>query len=104
MKIAIIVREETADVCTGKGCLDAFYKRKDAFEDYGQDVELIAFTHHGGDFEKKLNRLKENGVDVIHLSSCMRSKCPDYEALIERLQADFTVVGYTHGAKVRAQG
>lgn len=99
MKIAIIVREETADRCIGKGCLDAFYQRKDAFEAYDSDTELIAFTHHGGDLEHKLERLKENGVDTVHLSTCMRAKCDEYETLAYELSKDFNVIGYTHGPK-----
>lgn len=98
MKIAILVRAETADKCIGKGCLNAFYQRKDAFETYDESVEMVAFTHHGGDLEHKIERFKENGVEVVHLSSCMRSKYPDYEKLALALSKDFKVVGYTHGS------
>jgi predicted metal-binding protein len=97
MKIAIIVRSETLDKCTGKGCLNAFFKKLDAFAPYAENTQLIGFTQDGGDLEKKITKLKELGVDVVHLSSCIRGKNDDYEVLAHRLAQDFAVVGYTHG-------
>lgn len=106
MKIAIIVREETMLRCTGGGCLNAFFQRLDSFARYEDrdDVELVAFTHNGGDLEKKIATLKKKAVDVVHLSSCTRGKDPNYEALAQRLSEDFTVVGYTHGGEVGSTG
>lgn len=101
MKVAILVREETADKCVGKGCLRAFWNQQDAFESYPEDAELIAFTHIGGDLDHKIARLKEYGVEVVHLSSCLRAKYEGYEALKTRLEKDFQVVGYTHGSQER---
>ncbi len=98
MKIAILVRPETADRCIGKGCLNAFNSRQDAFSAYGTDVELIGFTHTGGDLDHKIARLREHGVQVVHLSTCLRAKSEDYEALAQRLSEDFQVMGYTHGS------
>ena len=98
MKIVILVREETADRCIGKGCFKAFNNRADAFAEYGSDAELIGFTHTGGDLEHKIARFIEHEVDVVHLSSCMRAKSDDYEALAKRLSKDFKVVGYSHGS------
>lgn len=74
MKIAILVREKTMERCTGKGCLNAFFQRKDAFSQYGADAELITFSHEGGDIEHKIESMLKNGVEVVHLSSCMRGK------------------------------
>jgi predicted metal-binding protein len=96
-KIAIIVRSETLDKCTGKGCLKAFFQRLDSFSHYDQDCQLIGFTQETGDLEKKINKLKESGVNTVHLSSCLRGKSADYEALAQRLSEDFAVIGYTHG-------
>lgn len=96
-KIAILVRKETLERCTGKGCLKAFFNRKDAFAAYG-DAELVAFTHAGGDIDRKIEMLLKSGVDTVHLSSCLRAKAPDYEELGKKLAAHFQVVGYTHGA------
>jgi len=97
-KIAIIVRNATLDKCTGKGCLNAFFQRLDAFAPYDEHTQLVGFTQESGDLEKKIAKLKELGVEVVHLSSCLRGKSDDYAALAERLSQDFAVVGYTHGA------
>lgn len=98
MKIAIIVRNETSNRCTGKGCLKAFFKRIDAFKDYNEDVELVGFTHSGGDIDYKIEKLINNGVDVVHLSTCMRAKSAEYESLAKKLSKHFDVVGYSHGS------
>ncbi|KYZ76119.1 hypothetical protein AXX12_06660 [Anaerosporomusa subterranea] len=97
MKIAILVREETMQRCTGKGCLNAFFQRKDAFARYGDEAELVTFSHSGGDIDHKIEMMLKNGVDVVHLSSCTRGKSPNYETLAQRLAEHFDVVGYTHG-------
>lgn len=99
MKIAIIVREETMQNCTGKGCFKAFFGRKDSFEGYGEDAEIIVFTHEGGNFDKKVQRMIDEEIDVVHLSTCMRGKSEAYEELAEKLSEHFKVVGYTHGSK-----
>ncbi len=97
MKIAVLINTDTSYRCTGSGCLKAFTNRIDAFESYGADAELCGFTHVGGDLDKKIARFKKNGIEAVHLSSCLRSKYEGYEDLIVRLSADFKVVGYTHG-------
>lgn len=99
MKIAILVREETMQRCSGRGCLNAFFQRKDAFERYEGPIELVAFSHAGGDIEHKIEMMIKNGVDVVHLSSCLRGKASNYEALAKRLGEHFSVVGFTHGAE-----
>lgn len=101
MKIGILVREETMRICTGKGCLNAFGQRKDSFTRYTEELELLAFTHTGGDLERKINSMVQAGIEYVHLSSCLRARSPDYAALVERLSEYFTVVGYTHGPEVR---
>lgn len=100
MKIAILIREETADKCTGKGCLKAFFSRVDGFEIYNNrsDVELCGFFHSGGELDGKLNKMKDAGVQVIHVSTCMRGKYEGYAELVEKLSADFDVIGYSHGS------
>jgi predicted metal-binding protein len=98
MKIAILVREETMERCTGKGCLNAFFQRKDAFVRYEGEIELIAFSHTGGDMDRKIETMIKNGVDVVHLSTCLRGKAENYETLANTLSEHFDVVGYTHGS------
>ena len=97
-KIAIIVRNETLHNCTGRGCLNAFFQRIDAFADYDDAVQLVSFTHEHGDLEKKIATLKANGVDTVHLSSCLRGKSERYGELAERMARDFNVIGYSHGS------
>lgn len=106
MKIAIIVREETMMRCTGSGCMNAFFQRIDSFARYAdrQDVELVSFTHNGGEIEKKIDVLKKKGVDAVHLSSCIRGKDTNYETLAKRLSEHFAVVGYTHGEEIGSTG
>ena len=99
MKIAILVREETMQRCTGRGCLNAFFQRKDAFAGYGADAELVTFSHAGGDIEHKIAMMLKNGVETVHLSTCMRGKAKNYDDLAKHLSRHFNVVGYTHGAK-----
>lgn len=100
IKIAILVREETMQRCTAKGCLRSFFARTESFAIYKScPVELIGFLHNGGDLEHKLARLKKAGVQVIHVSTCMRAKDPMYAELIEKLAGDFDVIGYTHGVE-----
>jgi predicted metal-binding protein len=97
LKIAILVREETTAKCTGKGCLRSFFAKIESFGRYqDQPVDLIGFFHNGGDLDHKLARMKNAGVQVIHLSSCMRSKDEGYGDLIREMGHDFDVIGYTH--------
>jgi len=99
IKIAILVRQETMDKCTGKGCLRTFFSRTEGFARYqDKEIELVGFFHSGGDLEYKLNRMKEAGVQVIHVSTCMRGKYV-YNELVEKIGRDFDVIGYTHGSK-----
>lgn len=100
MKIAILVREETLNRCTGKGCLKAFFEKKDAFAPYqNENIELVTFSHAGGDIHRKIETMIKNGVEAVHLSSCLRGKAEDYESLARLLSAHFDVVGYTHGSE-----
>jgi predicted metal-binding protein len=100
LKIAIMVREETTAKCTGKGCLRSFFAKTEGFARYqDMDVELTGFFHSGGDLEYKLAKMKEAGVKVIHVSTCMRGKYQGYERLVERIGKDFDVIGYTHGSE-----
>jgi len=108
-KLAIIVREKTADRCIGKGCLNAFFQRIDSFEHYkDQELELVAFCHDGGDsddpiknIDQRIKRFLKYKVDIVHVSTCNRAINPNYEMIIERLSEHFEVVGYTHGSATR---
>lgn len=99
MKVAILVNEDTMNRCTGKGCFNAFSNKTGAFADYESDVELVEFTHAGGDLKHLIESLIKNEVDVVHLSSCLRSKYVNYESLAYKLSQYFKVIGYTHGSE-----
>ncbi len=99
MKVAVILNESTSYKCTGAGCMNAFFSKTAAFEGYPAGSELVGFFHNGGELDKKIDKMKEKEVEVIHLSTCLRAQCGDYEELAERLSADFDVVVYTHGSE-----
>lgn len=100
LKIDILVREETSDKCTGQGCLRSFFAKEESFARYrGMEMELAGFFHSGGDLDYKLAKLKKDGVQVIHVSTCMRGKYSGYQELVKKIVEDFDVIGYTHGSE-----
>lgn len=59
-KIAVLVNEETMQRCSCGGCLKAFMNKADSFERYAdEDIELVGFTHSGGDLAKKIESFKK---------------------------------------------
>lgn len=102
-RIAIMVCGEVTCKCTGNGCFKAFNEKKDAFSTY-EDVQMVAFTHceqcNGLDdgFEKKIQKLKAARIDTLHLSTCIRGRCPKYELMADIFSEHFNIVGYTHGS------
>lgn len=110
VKIAIITSESVVQTCIGKGCFRALNSLEDSFEQYrGTDIELMGFCHDGSltgnsldVIKDRIDRFKKYGVDVVHLSTCLRSRNSDYERIIEILkQEGFEVTGYTHGSPER---
>lgn len=105
-KIGIINCFEVSKRCSGSGCFKAFNNKSASFEEYNSDSELLSFVHCNGCSENsieqvvaKAQRMKEVGVTTIHLSSCIRSRCPWYEDFTKELSKNFEVIGYTHGSK-----
>lgn len=92
-KIAILHCKKSGRVCTGAACFRTFYDRKKSFAQYaGQDVELSAYFDCNGceadkltdpGFCEKLERMKQEHVDKIHIGICAVHKC-DQLALIEQ--------------------
>ena len=99
-KIAVLVNEDTMQRCSCGGCLKAFMNKADSFERYAdEDIELVGFTHSGGDLAKKIESFKKKGVTTVHLSTCTRGKNENYESIAEECaEAGFDVVGYTLAA------
>ncbi|WP_027626124.1 CGGC domain-containing protein [Clostridium lundense] len=106
-KIGIINCLEVSKRCSGSGCFKAFNNKSGSFEKYTEeDSELLSFIQCNGCTDNsvkelliKAEDLKKLGVTTIHLSSCIRSKCPWYNEFIEELSKDFQVEGYTHEKK-----
>ena len=62
-KIAVLVNEDTMQRCSCGGCLKAFMNKADSFERYAdEDIELVGFTHSGGDLAKKIRSLSRKKV------------------------------------------
>lgn len=98
-KVAILVNEDTMQRCSCGGCLRALFEKKDSFARYGdEELELVGMTHSGGDLAKKIETLRKKGVDVVHLSTCTKSKNENYGAIADACAEYFDVVGYTHGS------
>ncbi|KAJ51866.1 putative metal-binding protein [Clostridium tetanomorphum] len=108
-KIGIINCLEVSKRCSGSGCFKAFNNRSGSFEKYiNEESELVSFIQCDGcsntavnDLILKAKQLKELGIKRIHLSSCIRSKCPWYNEFIKGLSKDFQVEGYTHEKRKR---
>jgi predicted metal-binding protein len=105
-KIGIINCFEVSQRCSGGGCTKAFAQRTGAFEDYGQEDEMLHFIHCNGCSEESVQQIleratemKESGVTAVHLSTCVRARCPWYDEFMDALSKDFKVEGYSHGSK-----
>lgn len=111
MKLAILNCRKADEVCAGCGCLRAFFGRTGAFARYeSAPMELIAFLRCNGCGRKpeedagmleKLERLKTEGVEIVHLGICTRSaekgECPTITRLAAMLtERGMAVVRGTH--------
>ena len=102
-RIAILTCLRANDVCTGAGCLEAFFNKKGSFNIYKQEnIKLVAFwtcngckdclfDNQDGLFEK-IDKIKKLKVDILHLGICVlldkKSKkfCPKIQNIIEELK------------------
>lgn len=106
-KIGIINCYDVSKKCSSSGCFKALHDRTGSFERYaGEEVQIISFVHCNGCGDgavgrvlDRAERMREVGVDVIHLSTCVKSRCAQYEAFLDALSGDFEIVGYSHGKK-----
>lgn len=98
MKIAIGMCGKTSGRCSTVGCFRAYNNKTKHFEVYKDiETELIAFFNCNlcfEDGEEKLKKvavkLKENGVDKLHLGACS-VKCK--EDNLEEIKKVFTDLG-----------
>ena len=106
-KIGIINCHKMSKHCSGIGCFRSLQARTDAFERYDQgNFILLGFGHcneccqtEPADIQVRAADLKKAGVTTIHLSSCIKIKCPNYNNFIEILEKGFTIVGHTHAVQ-----
>ena len=99
-RIAVMICKKSADGCTGAACFwafDAKYKNFEQYKDSPIPVKLWGFFHcNGGDVDrdndaglkKKLNRLKEEGVEKVHLGVCMCKYCPHMDEICGQLERE----------------
>lgn len=96
MKIAFINCRKTAEGCTTSGCFRALSDRTGHFAQYaGQETQLLTACDCGGCanfapegnpvLEKKMNRLREIGVEKIHFATCVGKdgRCPHLAQLTQ---------------------
>ncbi len=87
-KLAMLCCLKSNRRCTGAACLSTLNDRTRSFAAYeGQEVTLTAFARCNGceagideGFQEKLDRLVEEGTQVVHLGKCTDRKdtgpCP----------------------------
>lgn len=89
MAIAIMACRKLVGKCSGTGCFKAYNNSTAAFEIYGDNKPaLSSFFYCIGcndtitndeDWNHKIQQLKKNNVDTIHLSRCIKVECDHYE-------------------------
>lgn len=85
-KIGILTCRKVGLTCTGAGCCKVLNERLKSFEQYAdQEIELAAFFDCSGceadkksdpGFLKKMGRILQNNIEVVHLATCIMSDCP----------------------------
>lgn len=110
-KIAIIRCQERAlygpGRCAGWDCFRAIYDKTGYMTEY-DTIEIVGFDTCGGcpgrnRYRKIIERgqkLKEKGAEIIHLSSCLVSHCPNKDKFKEVLykEVGLPVKERTHGS------
>jgi len=106
IRIAVVRCETVSEVCPGVACFKAFNGRKQNFKSYDQDAEIIGYFTCGGCPGRRVSRLvdslKKHGLDVVHLSSCMKltgnyPPCPYYDEIRKNIESKgIKVVDGTH--------
>lgn len=105
--IAIYICGEVSKKCTANGCLRTFNENEDSFKRYSENgCKLVAFNTCNGcnenpveSLELKIEKLKKANVQVIHISTCIRGRCNNYEEFAKEFAKHFEVIGYTHGSQ-----
>lgn len=105
-KIAILRCFKVSKKCAGSSCTKAFKNKTASFIDYEDTWQMLMAIPCSECNEDSLKEIiicakefKNQGVESIHLSTCIKLKCPYYNEFIEELSNMFQVVGYTHALK-----
>lgn len=99
-KIAMLNCLKANEVCTGAGCFTAWNEKKKTFARYqDEEAELVAFLRCNGcgcdpaedsGMQKKLQRLKDIGTQVVHVGVCTKNRegqrCPTIQKIIDQLE------------------
>ncbi|MBO3444611.1 CGGC domain-containing protein [Clostridium sp. CCUG 7971] len=107
MNIAIMACRKLVPKCSGSGCFKAYNNSEKAFEIYkDENCELSSFFYCAGcnetitqdeDWSHKINQLKNNNVEVIHLAYCIKVECKHYEKHEDMLSKEgFKIVHGSH--------
>lgn len=105
-KIAVLRCYKVSKKCSGKSCVKAFKNKNASFKDCEDNSQMSITIPCSGCTIDSTNEilastveLKTQGVERIHLSTCIMLKCPYYNEFLKELSKDFQVVGYTHALK-----
>jgi len=110
MKVGLIRCSQTEDMCPGTTCFKVMSKKKLAFEDVKEDIELIGVNTCGGCPGKnavtRAAEMVKRGADAIVLASCITRgnpigfACPHEkimnDAIVKKLGKDINIIDYTH--------
>lgn len=107
MAIAIMACRKLVGKCSGTGCFKVHNDSKAAFEIYGDNKPILAsFFYCCGceetkikdeDWKHKIDQLKNNNVDTVHVALCIKVECDYYEKHEEMLKNEgFKVIHRSH--------
>jgi len=105
MNFAIMVCGEVTKRCTANGCFKALNNKADAFQGYNNEMKLVSYNTCSGcedgiqNLHEMIKKFKKASVDTVHLSTCIRGRCDNYQEFAKILSQDFDVIGYTHGSE-----
>jgi predicted metal-binding protein len=93
--------------CVMIGCLGNLRGRQGSFAQYSEDdpPELIGIIHCGGcptafgadRVWQKVKALKEYGIEVLHLTSCLVQVCPFKEEFVRTIKKEYPDVQLVEG-------
>jgi predicted metal-binding protein len=95
MNIAILHCQKVSDTCPGSGCFKAFNEGTATFSKYEEKPTLSAFMHCGGcdsdwdtdpNMKKKIDRLKADGVERVHIGVCVGLSCDNREDIADMIE------------------